>query len=54
MSILILGTNGLAGSAVKRYFVKYTNKKIFTIGSRRELDLRNFKQLESFFFIKKI
>lgn len=49
MSVLILGANGLAGSAVTRHFRKYSDKSLVCVGSRNELDLRNFSALEKLF-----
>lgn len=49
MSILILGSGGLTGSAVKRYFEKYAAKTIVCVASRSELDLKNFTAVGEFF-----
>jgi GDP-L-fucose synthase len=47
MSILILGGNGLVGSAVKRYLSK-TNRP-FIAASRQDADLQDFQQTNAFF-----
>lgn len=49
MSILILGSGGLTGSAVKRRFEKYAEQSIVCVASRSELDLKNFCAVDEFF-----
>lgn len=54
MSILVLGSNGLAGSAVKRYFLKHSQEELICVGSRSELDLRDYNSLKEVFYNKSI
>lgn len=46
MSILVLGGNGLVGSAVKRY-LSNTNRP-FIVASRQDADLQDFQQTNAF------
>ena len=47
MSILVLGGNGLVGSAVKRH-LSNTNRP-FIVASRQDADLQDFQQTNAFF-----
>ena len=49
MTILILGSGGLTGSAVKRRFEADGAQPLVCVASRSELDLKNFFEVDKFF-----
>lgn len=49
MTILILGSGGLTGSAVKRRFEADVTQPLVCVASRSELDLKNFFEVDKFF-----
>jgi len=48
MKILVTGSNGMIGTTIKKYSVKYPNHK-FIFLTRKECDLTNQKQVDKFF-----